>query len=182
MTAFFDRSGCKSGTVKTVCIVKTNKSGEATSTTFTANGIAGTYIAQAATPGVAKTAVWHLWNGLGFQVTFGSVKPDLYPGGLPSAIPLTIHNSNPFAIYVTSLFISAHSPTCDPKQNVRLVQLNPAALTRRHLLTIPARGSVALPAQGVARPTIQLIDTGVDQTAACANRVFSLTYTGQAIP
>ena len=182
VTSYFTRSGCQAGTVKTVCIVKTNKLGVATATMLTANEIPGPYIAQAATPGTAKTAVWHLWNGLGYRVTFGTVTPALLPGAPPAAIPVTIQNPNPFAISVAALTIAAHNATCDPAQNIRIVQLNPSAHTRSHLLTVPAHGSVALPAQGVAAPAIQLIDTGVNQTAACANQAFDLTYTGWAIP
>ena len=47
-------------------------------------------------------------------------------------------------------------------------------------IVVPANGDVTLPAQGVAAPTIRLVDSGTDQTAACENETFSLTYSGSA--
>ena len=54
------------------------------------------------------------------------------------------------------------------------------ATTEPNAIVLPAHGDVTLPAQGVAAPTIRLVDSGTDQTAACAGETFSLTYSGSA--
>jgi hypothetical protein len=101
----------------------------------------------------------------------------LYPGGPAQPIALELHNPNDSAIHVTELAVSAGASTPKGCSSDDLV------LTQVDLsnpIVVPARGDVTLPAQGVAAPTIRLADTGADQTDACANETFSLTYSGSA--
>jgi hypothetical protein len=101
----------------------------------------------------------------------------LYPGGPAQPIALKLHNPNDSAISVTELNVAASASTPKGCSSDDLV------LTQVDLsnpIVVPAGGDVTLPAQGVAAPTIRLADTGADQTAACANETFSLTYSGSA--
>jgi hypothetical protein len=111
-----------------------------------------------------------------------SISPDvigsLYPGAVPLSIPLTLSNPNGVPIYVTSLTIAVtNSPAgCSSATNISLSQ---SSVSSTAPVLIQANGSVTLPAQGVAAPTIQLVDLPVNQDA-CRNATFSLSFTGSA--
>ncbi len=106
----------------------------------------------------------------------GTVGP-LYPGAVPSPIPVTISNPNPVPITVTSLRViaSGGAAGCAPADNV--------ALTVPELdggkLRVAAHGSVALPSAAVAAPTIALRELPVPQDA-CQNASFDLAFSGSA--
>ncbi len=107
----------------------------------------------------------------------------IYPGGAPQAIAVTLHNPNNIPIYVTALTVTATTDTphgCSHNDLVLTQADLTTATSSPNAIVIPANGSVTLPAQGVAAPTIRLLDNGTDQTPACANQTFSLTYDGSA--
>jgi hypothetical protein len=113
----------------------------------------------------------------------GNADGVLYPGGNARSIAITLHNPNNLPIYVTALTVAATTDTQAGCSHNDLV-LTQADLTTAtgspNAIVIPANGSVTLPAQGVAAPTIRLLDNGTDQTPACAGQTFSLTYSGSA--
>jgi hypothetical protein len=107
----------------------------------------------------------------------------LYPGGDARPIAVTLHNPNNLPIYVTALTVSATTDTPHGCSHTDLVvqQANLATATGSpSAIAVPANGTVTLPAQGVAAPTIRLQDNGHDQTPACANQTFNLSYSGSA--
>jgi hypothetical protein len=101
----------------------------------------------------------------------------LYPGEVPSPIPVTISNPNPVPITVTSLRVTASGGAagCSPADNVALTA--PALASGK--LRIAAHGSVVLPSAAVAAPTIALRELPVDQDA-CKNAKFDLAFSGSA--
>ena len=112
----------------------------------------------------------------------GDAAGPIYPGGQAQPILVTLHNPNSVSIVVTSLVVSANTnaPGGCRADTLRIQQANLATATKKNGIAVPAKRAVTLPAQGVAPPTIRLVDTGVDQTADCANQTFSLTFTGSA--
>ncbi len=113
----------------------------------------------------------------GFIIS-GAPEGALYPGGPALTIPLTLFNPNPVPIFVTSLTVTvASSPEgCPAEENIRVTQ---ADATAEKPVTVPANTAVKLPAQGVAAPTIELLNLPVNQNA-CQNASFPLTYSGSA--
>jgi hypothetical protein len=102
----------------------------------------------------------------------------LYPGAAAQALPLTIANPNPVPILVTSLDVSAAADPagCPSSENLLL---GGAGISASNPLTVPANGSVGLPAPGVAAPTIALRDLPVNQDA-CQRAQFPLSFSGSA--
>lgn len=102
----------------------------------------------------------------------------LLPGGPPQALPLTVGNPNPAPVFVTSVTVTAGGdpPGCPSAENLALAAagVSPAAPLR-----IPPRASAALPAPGVAAPTIQLRNLPVNQDA-CQGASFPLSFSGRA--
>ena len=111
----------------------------------------------------------------------------LYPDGPARAIYITVHNPNNIPIYVTALTVSAPTNTPNGCNHTDLaffpvggvVNFTTATLSP-NALVVPAIGDVTLPAQGVAAPTIRLLDNGADQTPTCANQTFTLAFSGSA--
>lgn len=111
----------------------------------------------------------------------------LYPNGPARAVYVKLHNPNSVTIYVTALSVSAPTDTTNGCNHTDLSfvptsgAVNLATATSSpNAIVVPAGGDVTLPAQGVDAPTIKLNDNGHDQTTACANQTFSLTFTGSA--
>ena len=119
-----------------------------------------------------------------FTIT-GSAVGLLYPGGPARPIAVTLHNPNDVPIYVTALTVAATTSTpagCDHNDLV-LVQADLTTATPNpypNTVEVPANGSVTLPDQNVAAPTIRLQNRDFDQTPTCAGQTFSLSYTGSA--
>jgi hypothetical protein len=78
---------------------------------------------------------------------------------------------------VTGLTVTvAGSPaSCESAQNIGLTQSSASPATP---VTVPAGGSVTLPAQGVTAPAIQLVDLETVNQDACRGASFPLHYTG----
>jgi hypothetical protein len=110
-------------------------------------------------------------------VIAGETASLLYPAGPVVPIVLTLTNPNTSPIVVTDLsarVASAAASGC---------QTDWYAVTQASLpsagITIPAGGSVTLPAQGATNPTIQMLDAGVNQDT-CQAALLTLSYTGSA--
>lgn len=109
----------------------------------------------------------------------GSAPSALYPGAAPRAVPVKLINPNHAPIFVTSLTVALQSsalPTGCGASNFQIVQPNISSATA---VEVPAEGSVTLPAQGVSSPTIQMLETHVNQSA-CERATVWLSYTGSA--
>jgi hypothetical protein len=102
----------------------------------------------------------------------------LYPGAPPVSLPVKIDNPNPVPIFVTALRVAATAdqPGCVGATNLTLTA---ASVSKAAPLRVPARGSVNLPAPGVAPPAIQLRDLPVNQDA-CQRARFPLAFSGDA--
>jgi hypothetical protein len=102
----------------------------------------------------------------------------LYPGGAARTIPLTLQNPNGSTISVTSVTITldpSSLPAGCPRNGYRIVQPSiPSAG-----VSVPANGSVTLPAQGATAGSIQMLDTQTDQDA-CQKAHLKLDYSGSA--
>jgi hypothetical protein len=103
----------------------------------------------------------------------------LYPGAPAIAVPLVLTNPNSAPIRVTSLkvSVSADPAACPSGANLELIQ---SSASERKPVTIPAGGSVRLPAAGVSAPAIALRDLPVNQDA-CQGVSFPLAFSGEAL-
>jgi hypothetical protein len=115
----------------------------------------------------------------GFSITGSTAPADLlYPGGTAATIPLGIRNLRAVAIQVTQLAVEIDGerlPAGCRASWFRITQSNVSS-TRR--LTVPALGSVTLPAQGVSAPAIRMLDSGNQD--ACRRATIHLLYAGSA--
>jgi hypothetical protein len=115
-----------------------------------------------------------------------SIEPDLsslslsalYPGAAPVALPVVLTNPNSAPIRITALRVSVTGDPagCGSAENLELTQSSASSAAP---LTIPAGGSVRLPAPGVSAPAIALRDLPVDQDA-CQGAHFPLAFSGEA--
>ncbi|MBS1863766.1 MAG: hypothetical protein JSS68_18885 [Actinobacteria bacterium] len=140
-----------------------------------------TFYVGAQRPGAASLKASFEWDVLEPKPFTISPRPaavgPLYPGAVPSPIPVVVTNPNSVAITVTSLRVSADGgpPGCDPDANLTLT--TPALAGGK--LRIGAHASVSLPSATVAAPTIALLELPVDQDA-CQEASFELTFSGSA--
>ncbi len=115
----------------------------------------------------------------GFSISAGenAIEP-LYPGAAPRTIPLTLTNLGDVAIFVTSVIVtvSGGPAGCASDGNISVVQSDLSGATP---VEVQAHGSVTLPAQGRAAPTIQLVNLPVNQDA-CKNARFTLSFSGNS--
>lgn len=102
----------------------------------------------------------------------------LYPGAAAQALPLTIANPNPVPILLTSLEVRAAADPAGCPSGANLL-LTGAGVSEGKPLTVPADGSVSLPAPGIAAPTIALRDLPANQDA-CQGARFPLAFSGRA--
>lgn len=102
----------------------------------------------------------------------------LYPGDAPQQLPVVLGNPNSEPIFVTSLRVRAGGggQGCSGVKNL---QLGPAGASMSTPVTVPAEGSVTLPAQGVSAPTIAMRELPVSQDA-CQGAGFPLQFSGEA--
>jgi hypothetical protein len=115
-------------------------------------------------------------GGRSFSLSTAGSGSELFPGGPPETIPLTLYNPSDEALYVTSVTVAvSRSPAgCEAASNLRLTQSNVSA---ERPVIVPAKGSVTLPAQGASAPTVQLLELPSNQDA-CKGASFRLRYTG----
>jgi hypothetical protein len=100
----------------------------------------------------------------------------LYPGAAAQPIALKLANPNSVPIYVTSLTVSAQSPSsgCDASTNFRVIQ---SSVSAAQPVLIPAGNTVTI--TGSAAPTIQMLNTSANQDA-CKGVQLTLSYSGSA--
>jgi hypothetical protein len=110
----------------------------------------------------------------------GSVAPGnlLYPGGVARPIPVTFHNPNSVAIYVTALTVGINASSLPALCQASWFQITQSNVSSVNTVTVPAGGSTTLPAGGVTAPTIKMTDSGNQD--ACEGATFQLTYSGSA--
>jgi len=117
-------------------------------------------------------------SGLPFTVA-GSVG-DLVPG-VWRPLAVTVTNPNPVTISVSALTVAVAAdstpPGCTSAANLELRQ---PSVTTGSVLLVPARGSVTLPAQGLATAEIRLRDLPTVNQDVCKSKSFSLTWSGTA--
>lgn len=127
----------------------------------------------------AARFAWRVLEPKDFSISpqLSSLGP-LYPGAAAQALPVTITNPNPVPILVTSLEVrtTANPAGCAGGENLLL---SGAGVSESKPLTVPANGSAALPAPGIAAPTIFLRDLPVNQDA-CQRAQFPLAFSGKA--
>lgn len=108
----------------------------------------------------------------------GSAVGSLYPGGSIRTIPLTLSNLNGVPIVITGVTVTldaSNLPAGCLAGGYQITQANiPAAG-----VSLPANGSVTLPAQGATTAAIRMIDTGTNQDA-CQGATLTLAYGGSA--
>lgn len=126
-----------------------------------------------------QTYAWHVTKQikLPFTVT-GSAPGSLLPGAPAQPLPLTLSNPNTQRIYVTDLTVTvtASPAGCPASSNLSITQ---AKVSDASPIVIPASGSVTLPAQGVAAPTVGLLNLPANQDA-CQGGNFTFAYSGSA--
>jgi hypothetical protein len=130
-------------------------------------------------PSRAARFAWAQAEPADFSITPQPADFDgLYPGAPPASFPLLVENPNPAPIFVTSLrvSVSADAASCNSAENLDLIPSNASAATP---LTVPAGGSVSLPAQGISPPALALRDLPFDQDA-CQGAEFRLDFSGEA--
>lgn len=100
---------------------------------------------------------------------------DLYPGFPPEPLAVTVTNPNNVPVEVTKLTVdlAAAPPNC-PAESFRLT---PAAVSPSSPLSVPAGGSVPLPA--AAAPAIAMLNLTINQDACQGARV-DLVFAGEA--
>ncbi len=103
----------------------------------------------------------------------------LYPGRT-GELALTVTNPNGEAIVVESILVTiqpgSSKPGCDGPANLQVAQSNVSAANP---LTVPANGSVTLPAAGVSAPQVTMKNLPTNQDA-CKGATFTFTYSGSS--
>ncbi len=98
------------------------------------------------------------------------------PRPRPQPLPVRVGNPNPVPIEITSLTVAVKPEPrgCSADQNFAVT---PSALTPASPLSVPAGGSVDLPA--AAAPTIALRGLSSNQNA-CRGATVSIAFSGEA--
>jgi hypothetical protein len=115
---------------------------------------------------------------MSFSIRQAAAPEPMYPGGPAVALPLTLENPNDEPISVTSLWVEVNEspPGCDGATNL---SVTPSSVSTATPVTIPANGSVTLPALGVSSPALRLLDLPFSQDA-CQGATFGLSFGGSA--
>jgi hypothetical protein len=105
--------------------------------------------------------------------------PGLIALGSSGTLPLSVTNPYDFPLRVWSLRVTVlaatSQPGCDGVANLQVTQSNAASGALS--ITIPALGTVTLPAQGATAPVVTMRDLPTNQDA-CKNATFTLSYSG----
>lgn len=136
------------------------------------------------TAGNRSTATEYSWRataattGQPFSIS-GGYGGLLYPGKTAD-LTLRVVNPNGEAIVVESLTVTiqpgSSKPGCDGPANL---QITPSNVSVANPLTVPANGSVTLPAGGVSAPQVTMRNLATNQDA-CKGATFSFAYSGSA--
>jgi len=122
-------------------------------------------------PGISSAA------GPDFTLS-GSPAGSLNLGGPALPISIKVTNLHGGSLRITELTTTVQSDksSCSVARNLRLVQAN---ISLAKPLSVPGHGSVSLPAQGIAAPTVRFLNLPTNQNG-CAGATFSLSYTAVA--
>ena len=105
---------------------------------------------------------------------------DLVPG-VWRPLTVTVSNPNSVTIRVSALTVAVAAdstpPGCTSAANLDLRQ---PSVTTSSALLVPSRGSVTLPAQGLATAEIRLRNLPTVNQDVCKNKSFALTWAGTA--
>jgi hypothetical protein len=136
------------------------------------------------TAGNRSAAVEYAWRvtsattGQPFTIS-GGYGGLLYPGKTAD-LSLRVVNPNGEAILVESIVVTiqpgSSKPGCDGPANLQIAASN---VTAANPLTVPANGSVTLPAGGVTAPQVTMKNLATNQDA-CKGATFSFAYSGSA--
>jgi hypothetical protein len=124
---------------------------------------------------------WKVLHAINVVVDGDAVGGLLYPGGPAREIALTLHNPNNFPLTISLITVAvstvsgASPPGCTGAANVHLEQSNVGNGPSPQTVTVPANSNLSLPSGAATRPTIRLMDTGLNQDA-CKNGTFTLSY------
>lgn len=116
--------------------------------------------------------------GVPFSIS-GDVPDVLYPGIAAAPIAVTLSNPNNASIQVTSLAASLDPSSLPAGCQASWFEITQADVSVSRAVSVPAHGSVMLPAQGASAPMIQMIDSGTDQDA-CRGAHLTISYRGDA--
>jgi hypothetical protein len=108
----------------------------------------------------------------------GGPPAELMPGAPAQPLPVRITNPNPVPIEITILTvaIATDPPGCPSDPNFELI---PAGVSPAAPLSLPAGGSVSLPAGTATAPAIALRELPQDQNA-CQGATLPLVFSGEA--
>lgn len=117
--------------------------------------------------------------GKPFDIADDLVALRLAPGRT-GAMRLRVTNPNDEAILVTELLVTIEAGStragCDALDNLQVAQSD---VSGDNPLTVPAHGTVTLPAGGVGAPQLTMLDLPTNQDA-CKGASFSFSYSGSA--
>jgi hypothetical protein len=103
----------------------------------------------------------------------------LYPGKT-AALALSVSNPNGQPILVTSLVVTIQPGSskagCDGPRNL---QIAPSNVSAANPLSVPANGSVTLPAGAVSAPSVTMLNLSTNQDA-CKGATFTFSYSGSS--
>jgi hypothetical protein len=110
--------------------------------------------------------------------TMSGSLPGLLSPGSGATLPLTVTNPYDFPLRVWSLRVTVlaatSQPGCDGAANLQVTQSSASGAMS---ITVPALGSVTLPAQGATAPVVTMRDLATNQDA-CKNATFTLSFSG----
>ncbi|MET0305296.1 MAG: hypothetical protein ABW196_03590 [Solirubrobacterales bacterium] len=112
-----------------------------------------------------------------FTIELRGELEDLYPGYPAQQMPVRIANPNPVPIEVTTVTVGiSGDPANCPAENF---DLTPSSVSPTAPLTVPAAGSVNLPTEKIAAPSISMLNLPVNQDG-CLGAEVPLAFAGEA--
>ncbi len=117
-------------------------------------------------------------TGMPFKIEQVGNLEDLFPGAPAQTIEVRIVNPNPVPISVISLTaaIATDPPGCPATENF---VLTPAGVDPETPLVVAAESTATLPAEGIAGPTIGMLELPVSQDA-CQAAELTIALSGEA--
>jgi hypothetical protein len=172
-------ASCSGGNPTSIrCVVTSNASGLATTSTLTANSTAGGFSVTAAATGVGTPATFSLINSVNFTIS-GDITPPLYPG-TSQKLNLVFANPNPSPITIASGAVTVTITTTQAGCPVSPNFAAPQGLTAN--VTVPANSTKSLSDLGIAQanwPVVAMVETHANQDA-CEGAPLTLHYSAGA--
>lgn len=117
-------------------------------------------------------------SGIPFEIS-GTVGP--LNIGIWRTVELRISNPNSVPIFVTALQVDVASDSTPPGcLSATNLQVQQSSVSGSDTVTVPANGSVLLPAQGVSAPRIRLVNLPSVNQDVCKGKSFDLSFSGTA--